>query len=90
MINQTPSACNARMRIALELAQDSLVEDRDPSAAVQHLRRALQHARGAKQVRAWSKIMLAIRELSRVVPQEEPPGEDNWPSSDAEMIARNW
>jgi hypothetical protein len=70
-MNMTSNACNARMRIALQFAQEAILEDHDHPAAVRHLRRALQHAVGAKQGRAWSKIMLAIRELSRVAPERE-------------------
>jgi hypothetical protein len=68
MLNMSHEACTARMRIALTEARDSIVEDRDNVTALRHLRRALQHAKSARSGRAWSKIMLAIRELSRVVP----------------------
>lgn len=39
-----------------------------PIAAISHLRSAL---RGCSNLRAWSKIMLAIRELSRIAPESE-------------------
>lgn len=58
---------NARMRIRLELARDSILEDQDNATALHHLRVALRHAKRAGNSKAWSKIMLALRELGRTV-----------------------